>query len=358
MCRVTVAAAVLAMVTTAAPDPAALTFDRHWVWQVGESVFLSGDGGQTWREAREGLPVGFASGRIVALSGVEPRAVMVTADGLFRYEDDRWLRSEAPFEAADVTDLLRIRETLPRAAPDGLSYRGAVRAIYAKTDEHLWRSGDGGRTWATRARPPLEHYRLSGGCDGAREVLYAAFGRTVYVSADVGGAWARRDENLPDDSPAEAMVTPVVDNPVHARCFLGERVYTTHSGGVSWTLSASDEQLRGWSISPLMTIGPLPSVTWLIMDPMSPRADALLGLSRGGEAPIARGKAPATVDLCPFHLEAFFYARRDWTVVEPTAPGLRLFRRDAAGEGDPVKMGALPMADGEISVACRFPGTE
>jgi photosystem II stability/assembly factor-like uncharacterized protein len=115
---------------------------------------------------------------------------------------------------------------------DGRAYQGYVRAVYALGGDHLWRSTDEGLSWRESPLPPGEVRHISGGYDGAREVLYAQVGGQVFVRPDLGEAWVERDRGL---GPGEDQVIAAIpDNPVWAYAAAGYNVWRTDCGGEAW----------------------------------------------------------------------------------------------------------------------------
>src|SRR5205823_6056805 len=109
---------------------------RLYVGTIGEGLFRSTDGGETFVRACEGMFVE-CHVRALAVHPTEPRTLYLGSEqGLFRSTDgaDHWTRVESPLNGRQIWSVL----LLPHH-PD---------AIMAGTcPARLYRSDDGGRTW-------------------------------------------------------------------------------------------------------------------------------------------------------------------------------------------------------------------
>src|SRR5947209_11781151 len=129
---------------------------RLYVGTIGEGLWRSKDGGATFARASDGMFVE-CHVRALAVHPRDPRTLYVgTEQGLFRSTDgaDNWSRVESPLDGLQIWSLL----VLP-SDPD---------VILAGTcPSRLFRSGDGGRTWAEadavleRNCPRILHTRVT-----------------------------------------------------------------------------------------------------------------------------------------------------------------------------------------------------
>src|SRR5437763_12741588 len=117
-----------------------LSAHRLYVGTIGEGLWRSTDEGQTFRRVCEGM---FVECHVRAVT-VHPRddrlLYLGTEDGLFRSTDgaDSWQRVESPLNGREIWSILL------SAVTPGLRLVGTCPA-------RLFRSDDGGRTWAEPA---------------------------------------------------------------------------------------------------------------------------------------------------------------------------------------------------------------
>lgn len=149
----------------------------------GQTVHLSADGGQTWKNVGRGLPAGTMSSSHPMVINALTYLVNVTmpsgspAIGIYRTTDggDSWERVSAH-------------------TPIGPAMRTSGGAIYWASNNWLLRSIDLGATWATtpvQGLRPIRPVELPGG-------RLAAVGEsTLIVSSDGGATWAPVGAPLP-----------------------------------------------------------------------------------------------------------------------------------------------------------------
>ncbi|WP_049933674.1 WD40/YVTN/BNR-like repeat-containing protein [Halarchaeum acidiphilum] len=123
-----------------------------------------------------------------------------TRDGVYRFADDDGTDAE---QVLDSGDSLRVRTF------DG------VAGVFAATTSGLYRSRDGGDTWADLDVPRAEVYSVVASPDGER--LYAGTHPAhLYVSTDLGETWRELDgfQDLPT---RDDWHTPRHRNEAHVR---------------------------------------------------------------------------------------------------------------------------------------------
>ncbi len=109
---------------------------RLYVGTIGQGLWRSTDGGDTWMRASDGM---FVECHVRALT-VHPQDPGVlylgSEQGLFRSTDgaDHWSRIESPLNGQQIWSLLVVPQT-----PEVL--------LAGTCPAHLFRSGDGGRSW-------------------------------------------------------------------------------------------------------------------------------------------------------------------------------------------------------------------
>jgi photosystem II stability/assembly factor-like uncharacterized protein len=160
---------------------------RVYVGCIGEGVFRSVDGGQTFRRACEGM---FVECHVRALA-VHPRdsatLYLGSENGLFVSTDaaDNWTRLPAPLDGLQVWSI--------RVSP-----RRPERIVVGTCPSRLFQSDDAGRTWReaeapiTRECPRIMHTRVTcvTGDPDDPDVLWAGVEIDgVYHSRDAGRTW-------------------------------------------------------------------------------------------------------------------------------------------------------------------------
>jgi photosystem II stability/assembly factor-like uncharacterized protein len=155
---------------------------RLYVGTIGEGLFRSADGGQTFVRACDGM---FVECHVRALA-VHPRAprtlYLGSEQGLFRSTDgaDNWRRMESPLNGLQIWSLL----VLPHA-PD---------VLFAGTcPSRLFRSVDDGRTWT---EPPVKILQECPRIYWTRVTTLAADPvdpDTVWAGVEIDGLFVSRD---------------------------------------------------------------------------------------------------------------------------------------------------------------------
>lgn len=228
-------------------------------------LFVSRDKGQTWTNSTNGLPSHvpvsgvIADGpTLLAATGMRQDAQSgIVGDGIFRSEDggDTWSRADRGIPPrTSVRALLAFGDTMLAAAGnpitgggsgiyrsvkqgdwhqvglDGEWVRGLARlpggrVLATANDAAMFRSDDGARTWIASADgfSNWETYGVAAGHGGR---LYASSGRGTYASVDGGAHW------LQPHGPSIALVT-LPDGRLIGSGMNGH-VYRSANDGKSW----------------------------------------------------------------------------------------------------------------------------
>ena len=155
---------------------------RLYVGTIGEGLWRSLDGGETFARACDGMFVE-CHVRALAVHPHEPRVLYLGSEqGLFRSRDgaELWTRVASPLDDAQIWSIL----LLP-AAPEVI--------VVGTCPSRLFRSGDGGRSWReadVRMRldcPRIVHTRVTALCG------HPADARTVWAGVEIDGVYRSRD---------------------------------------------------------------------------------------------------------------------------------------------------------------------
>lgn len=183
-------------------------------YAAGHDVFFrSDDGGRTWSSLRPALPGTDIHGFAASATRSGAFYAYVVNHGLFRSDDSGKSWRSIGSAPGSTMSMAVARE------------RGRD-VLFAATMEGVARSRDGGKTWE-RVGELADASRVS----ASGELLCAAAGRRVLVSADGGESWQARD--FPRGGAALVALAPTNANLVYV---LTERleVWRSSDGGFSW----------------------------------------------------------------------------------------------------------------------------
>ncbi len=179
------------------------------------------DGGANWKHAQAGLNLLFAQS-IVADSQTPGRVLLGTEDGIYLSTDGAktWARTDSP----PATALRLVQSTLnPNILLAGTQGRGA------------WISRDAGISWgpvdATTAEANL--YAVAIDTNDAARMAIGGWGVGVRVSADGGRTWADRSTGLPVKNVFVLAFDPDVTGRLWASTF-EEGSFFSDDHGLTW----------------------------------------------------------------------------------------------------------------------------
>jgi photosystem II stability/assembly factor-like uncharacterized protein len=155
---------------------------RLYVGTIGEGLWRSLDGGETFTRACDGMFVE-CHVRALVVDPRDPRVLLLgSEEGLFRSDDgaDHWTRVDSPLNGLQIWSILLLPEH-----PEVI--------IVGTCPSRLFRSGDGGRTWTepdARIRqdcPRIMHTRVTSLCAAPGEA------RTVWAGVEIDGVYRSED---------------------------------------------------------------------------------------------------------------------------------------------------------------------
>jgi len=187
-------------------------------------VYRSIDGGAHWAVANQGLTDLFENA--VAIDPSHTSTVYLGARaGLFISRDGAATWTAAPFPAPYVT---------------ALAVDAASGAVWAGTlNDGLYRSKDGGLTWAVQRHEPDSSIRALALDPSNPSTVYAAtYHDGVVKTTDSGHSWAVIDQGLPP-YPHVYSISISQSHPASLAVGLIDGVYTTSDGGAAWALAGN-----------------------------------------------------------------------------------------------------------------------
>jgi len=207
-------------------NPAKVYLGNH-----GSGVFITDNGGDTWRESNAGLTDRRVSG--LAIDPSSPLLVYAGGPGgVFKSVDggENWTESSAGLPGATTVNVLAIDPKAPST-------------VYAGTSRGVFKSLNGGQEWqaAGLANIGVSAFAL------APTVLYAgAYYNGVYRSEDGGVNWQQISAGLPlvticgagvvalAVDPTDSLVVFAAGEFYEPECFPVGGVYKSTNGGASW----------------------------------------------------------------------------------------------------------------------------
>jgi photosystem II stability/assembly factor-like uncharacterized protein len=187
---------------------------RVYVGTIGEGLWRTLDGGDTFKRASDGMFVE-CHVRALAVHPERPRTLLLGSEqGLFRSDDgaEHWTRLDSPLNGLQIWSIL-----VHPLMPDLI--------VVGTCPSRLFRSGDGGRTWTEptvklpQECPRIMHTRVTTLiADPDPKTLWAGVEiGGLYRSQDEGRTWQAIGRGLSSQDIHAAAIVPATD---HARRLL------------------------------------------------------------------------------------------------------------------------------------------
>ena len=232
-----------AVVTAIIVDPrnSARLYAATWTREAageGGGVFLSDDGGKSWRDS--GLTRHAV--RALAQSASDPAILVAGAlDGVFLTRDSggSWER----ITSAGITDL-RNFDSLAIDPRD-------PQIIYAGTFHLAWKTSDGGKHWAPIHAGMIDDSDVLSLTLDARNPrrIFASACSGIYRSEDGGAAW-EKIEGIPYASRRTPVIRQDVSNPATLYAGTTEGLWKSGDSGASWRRVSP----RSWVINSMVIL--------------------------------------------------------------------------------------------------------
>jgi photosystem II stability/assembly factor-like uncharacterized protein len=205
---------------------------RLYVGTIGEGLFRSSDGGDTFRRACEGTFVECHVRALVVHPHQTATLYMGTELGLFcsREGADRWERVESPVNGRQVWSVL----LLPHD-PDTI--------LVGTCPSHVFRSGDGGRTWSEGQATMLQECPRIMQTRVTTLVADPADPDTVWMGVEIDGLQRSRDggrtwqptgTGLSSRDIHSVVIVPGNSGPARMLASTNNDVNLSADGGATW----------------------------------------------------------------------------------------------------------------------------
>ena len=180
-------------------------------------VAKSIDGGQTWGDASNGLPVTVVRA-VLPVPGTNGVVLTGTAVGIYGSNDG----------GADWSPQVGLTTVVWTLAP------GASGKLWAGADDGPYLSTDGGGHWAHSGNLSSPVHAFLSTASGR---LYAGTGAGLFASSDNGSTWNPVSGGLPANLDVHALIEDPSRGAVVVGAFPG--VYESTDGGATWSASGS-----------------------------------------------------------------------------------------------------------------------
>lgn len=199
------------------------------------TIERSSDNGASWADLSKGLPAQIAvSALLKSADGTHFLAGTSAGVVIFNAATNTWATSNTGLPAGDGIDALAFGSV------------DAMTVLAGSETNGLYRSTDGGKTWAASSGLPAhaDIYGLTTTTDG--KTLYAALiGGGVYRSTDAGATWATLNTGLPD----KVDVFSIVARPASTKLASGPSRLANLFAGTNQGIYRSDDQGTHWVAS-------------------------------------------------------------------------------------------------------------
>ncbi len=219
-------------VATMAVDPANPSI--LYAGTIGNGIFKSSDRGASWSSVDGGLPIA-TSVSALAIDPANPAIVYAALriDGVVKSSNrgSRWRAMNAGLPEVEPSRDVPWVETLAIDPSNSATvYAGFLR-------DGLWRSHDGAASWQAVVSLAETEVRGVAVDPSDSATIYAATGGGVYKSVDGGASWAPLAGGLEDRPYSSIVVAPDSPETVYATSthVASSRLYRSRDGGATWT---------------------------------------------------------------------------------------------------------------------------
>ncbi|HSN67871.1 MAG TPA: glycosyl hydrolase, partial [Thermoanaerobaculia bacterium] len=243
----------------------------YWFGSTGGGVFKTTDGGQTWRAVSDGFFGGSIGAVAVSPSDPNVVYVGTgekTVRGNVTHGDGMWKSTDAgaTWKHAGLADSRHIPRVRVHPANPDLVYAAVLGHLFGPSDQRgVYRSADGGATW----KRILFVNRDAGAIDLILDptnprTIYASLwrvrrtpyslesggeGSSIWKSTDGGDSWAEltRRPGLPKGTIGISGITVSPSNPQNLYAIIEAEdggVFRSRDGGATWTKTSESRDLR------------------------------------------------------------------------------------------------------------------